>query len=290
MKEMGEVTATSHVSFFTDYEKSRGNYVVDADGNVLLDLFTQIGSLPLGYGHPAIRAVLDSESVLSSLVARPSLAVFPPSTWPDLLHSTLTPLAPPGLTDVTLMMCGTCSNENAFKAACIDFMNRTRDEPLSPDSLEYRSAMYNQAPGSPKISILSFMGGFHGRALGTLSCTHSKPIHKVDIPAFDWPIAPFPQLQYPLDQFVRENKAEEERCLAEMEEQMEKAAREGQPVAAAIIEPIQAEGGDKHASPDFFKGVQSIAKKHGASMIVDEVQTGGGATGTMWYAERTICD
>ena len=50
----------------------------------------------------------------------------------------------------------------------------------------------------------------------TLSCTHSKAIHKLDIPAFDWPIAPFPQLRYPLEENVRENQEEERRCLEEV--------------------------------------------------------------------------
>ena len=53
------------------------------------------------------------------------------------------------------------------------------------------------------------MGGFHGRAIGALSTTHSKPIHKLDVPAFDWPIAPFPQLKYPLEEYKRENELEE---------------------------------------------------------------------------------
>ena len=63
------------------------------------------------------------------------------------------------------------------------------------------------------MSVLSFDGAFHGRTIGVLSTTHSKPIHKLDIPAFDWPIAPFPQLKYPLEDHVTENKAEEQRCL-----------------------------------------------------------------------------
>jgi 4-aminobutyrate aminotransferase/(S)-3-amino-2-methylpropionate transaminase len=285
LEEMGKSLSTSQVAFFTDYEQSCGNYMVDADGNVLLDLLTQIGSLPLGYNHPAVMAAVSSSSALTPLVTRPSLAMFPPSSWPELVRSTLLPLAPRGLSEVTLMMCGTCANENAFKAAFINYMDVKREKPLTPDSEEYSSTMLNQPPGSPKLSILSFMGGFHGRALGTLSCTHSKPIHKLDIPAFDWPVALFPRLQYPLDQFVRENEMEEKRCLAEVEEKMEKAAKAGEPVAAIIIEPIQAEGGDNHASPNFFKGVQSIAKKHGASFIVDEVQTGGGATGITWAHE-----
>ena len=70
-----------------------------------------------------------------------------------------------------------------------------------------------QPPGSPDLSVLSFIGGLHGRTIGVLSTTHSASIHKLDIPAFDWPIAPFPQLIYPLEDHVTENKAEEQRCL-----------------------------------------------------------------------------
>jgi 4-aminobutyrate aminotransferase/(S)-3-amino-2-methylpropionate transaminase len=59
-------------------------------------------------------------------------------------------------------------------------------------------------------------GAFHGRTLGALSTTHSKYIHKIDIPAFDWPIAPFPQYRYPLEENQRENDAEDKRCLAQV--------------------------------------------------------------------------
>jgi 4-aminobutyrate aminotransferase/(S)-3-amino-2-methylpropionate transaminase len=40
---------------------------------------------------------------------------------------------------------------------------------------------------------------------------------QVDIPAFDWPCAPFPELKYPLEEHVAENEAEEKRCLEEFE-------------------------------------------------------------------------
>ena len=49
-----------------------------------------------------------------------------------------------------------------------------------------------------------------------LTLSHSKVAHRVDVPSLDWPIAPFPRLQYPLDQFERENRAEEDRCLTEV--------------------------------------------------------------------------
>jgi len=49
-----------------------------------------------------------------------------------------------------------------------------------------------------------------------------------------------------------------------------------------IITSIQSEGGDNHASPSFFQGVREITRKHNVLLIVDEVQTGVGATGKFW--------
>ena len=45
-----------------------------------------------------------------------------------------------------------------------------------------------------------------------MTCSH--PIQKLDIPTFDWPKAEFPRLKYPLNEYRRENEAEESRCLA----------------------------------------------------------------------------
>ena len=47
-------------------------------------------------------------------------------------------------------------------------------------------------------SFLSFILGL----AACLSASHTKPMHKLDIPALDWPAAPFPTLKYPLE--VRE--------------------------------------------------------------------------------------
>jgi len=57
------------------------------------------------------------------------------------------------------------------------------------------------------------------------------------------------------------------------------------PVAALIVEPVLSEGGDFHASPEFFKGLQKACAKYGAAFMVDEVQTGVGASGQMWAHE-----
>ncbi|KAA8909717.1 hypothetical protein TRICI_004366 [Trichomonascus ciferrii] len=158
---------------------------------------------------------------------------------------------------------------------------RGHDKPFSKEELE--STMRNQSPGSPDLAILSFDTSFHGRTFGALSCTRSKAIHKIDIPAFNWPRAPFPQLKYPLEDNVEANKAEEARCLYEFENVLKTWHT---PIAAIIVEPIQAEGGDNHASAEFFRGVREITKRHDVLMIVDEVQTGVGATGKFWAHEH----
>lgn len=212
---------------------------------------------------------------------RPALGVFPGDYWPGKLRDVLLAVSP-GLPNVTTMMCGSCSNENAYKAMFITYRKHQRGEHVDFSEIENTSCMINKPPGAPNLSILSFHGAFHGRTLATLATTHSKAIHKLDIPSLDWPIAHFPAYKYPLEQNVRENKAEDEKCLAEVEDLIEKYNKKGVPVAGIVVEPIQSEGGDNEASPEFFQGLQKIAKKYGAGFLIDEVQTGAGATGKMW--------
>nr|XP_061805815.1 4-aminobutyrate aminotransferase, mitochondrial-like isoform X3 [Nerophis lumbriciformis] len=263
-KQLGEIQNVGAVNFFCNYEESRGNYLVDVDGNRMLDIYTQISSIPIGYNHPALLKLMSNPNNLSTIVNRPALGILPPENFPDKITESLLSVAPSGMSRVQTMACGSCSNENAYKAMFI----------------------WYRGPGCPDFSILSFMGGFHGRTMGCLTTTHSKAIHKLDVPAFDWPIAPFPKLQYPLEEFVRENAQEEARCLEEVEDLIVKWRQKGKPVAGIVIEPIQAEGGDNHASVDFFRSLRKIANKHGCAFHVDEVQTGGGCTGKFWAHEH----
>merc|ERR1719204_3020367 len=50
--ELDSFYKTSEIQFFVDYDQSAGNCVADVDGNVYLDLFQSIASLPLGFNHP----------------------------------------------------------------------------------------------------------------------------------------------------------------------------------------------------------------------------------------------
>ena len=284
MKQLNCIQQTGSIQFFANYDTSIGNYIADVDNNMFLDCFSQISSLPLGYNHPEVLKVFCDKHNLKTLVNRPALGVFPGADWPLKLQSVLMKVSP-CLPMVTTMMCGSCSNENAFKALFIGYMTSMRgDKGFTED--EMKSCMINLPPGCPKLSILSFHGAFHGRTLGALSTTHSKEIHKIDVPAFDWPIAHFPEYKYPLECNESENKKEDEKCLAEVEDLICTYKKKGIPVAGIIVEPIQSEGGDNEASPEFFQELQRIAKRHGAGLLMDEVQTGCGPTGKMWCHEH----
>ncbi|PSN49840.1 hypothetical protein C0J52_08850 [Blattella germanica] len=126
--ELNKIQQVGSVQLFANYDDSLGNYLVDVDGNVLLDVYTQISSLPLGYNHPDLLQLLSNDQSV---------------------------VAPPCLDHVTTMMCGSCSNENAFKNIFIWYqLNQRGSTDFAEEEMD--SCMINQPPGSPPLCILSF--------------------------------------------------------------------------------------------------------------------------------------
>lgn len=241
--------------------------------------YSQIASIPVGYNNPALIKAAQSPEIISALVNRPAIGNFPSNQWHDILKNGLLAAAPPGLDKIFTAQSGSEANELAYKAAFMLYRRKQRGEGVDWSAEEISSCLNNAKPGSPDLAILSFANSFHGRGFGSLSTTRSKAVHKLDIPSFNWPQAPFPALKYPLEKHEAENAAEEKRCLAKVEELITSWHC---PVAGLIVEPIQSEGGDNHASASFFQGLRDITAKHGVMMIADEVQTGFGATGKFW--------
>ncbi|HZJ10565.1 MAG TPA: acetylornithine/succinylornithine family transaminase [Trueperaceae bacterium] len=105
--------------------------------------------------------------------------------------------------------------------------------------------------------------GFSGRTLGVLPLTWE--------PAYRGPFAPFTT---PVD-FVTYNDEDELRAAISAE------------TAAVFLEPIQGESGINPASDDYLRLARSLTREHGALLILDEIQTGVGRTGTFLASERS---
>ncbi len=283
LEKLAKVFDARPAYFVADYYNSTGNFIKDVDGNVYLDMYSQIASIALGYNNPALIDAAKSPEMINALIQRPATGNFPSNDYADILSQGLLAAAPKGMDHVWCGLSGADANELAFKAAFIYQQSKKRgfDKPFSTE--EEESCMNNVAPGCPDAAILSFNHSFHGRLFASGSVTRSKPIHKMDFPSFNWPKANYPNIKYPSDKYATENAIQEQKSLDEVE-QIFKTWH--QPIAAIIIEPIQSEGGDNHASPKFYQGLRDLTLKYGILYIIDEVQTGVGATGKFWAHEH----
>ncbi len=273
-------------SLVIDDVQSLGPYIVDVDGNVLLDLFANFALGALGYNHPAILAVTRSAAFAHAAANPTSTPFVTTPSWFDFLEALERRFAPEGMAKVFCVDGGGEGVEAALKVAFIVHAERARERggkprnPLQLEAAEQQGFLDNH--GTDAV-VVSFAGSFHGRGLGPLSATHSKVIHKADLPAFPWPTAPFPASRFPLAAHAEENARAEASALAELAKILE--AHAGR-VAAVLVEPVQSEGGDRHASPAFYREVQALATAAGAAFVLDEVQTGVGMSGTLWAHEQ----
>jgi 4-aminobutyrate aminotransferase/(S)-3-amino-2-methylpropionate transaminase len=264
---------------------SQGVYLVDADGNVLLDLFANFALGALGYNHPGLMAVAQSDAFARAAANPTSTPFLTTPAWFDLLEG-LAAYAPRGMEKMYCVDAGGEGVEAALKVAFVAHGESSRaarglpKNPLELSQDEQRRIMDNA--GSDAV-VVSFSGGFHGRGLGPLSATHSKVIHKADLPAFPWPMAEFPVNRWPLARYAEQNERAEAESLKGLARILE--SHRGR-VAAVLLEPVQSEGGDRHASAAFFREVQRLARDAGAAFVLDEVQTGVGMSGTMWAHEQ----
>jgi 4-aminobutyrate aminotransferase/(S)-3-amino-2-methylpropionate transaminase len=255
--------------FSINLNESQGNYCVDIDGNKYLDAFCQIASLALGYNHPEMQKFAESELISRHLSTRLALSAHVTEDYQELVMRAFLNIAPRGMGSFYPANCGTCSNEIAFK---LSFMKHANDA----------KEMGLQSMEQP-MGILSFKKAFHGRLLGSLSTTFTKSMTKVDMPAFDWPSAPIPQYKYPLENHVEYNRAQDNKVLREIELIIDNYHVK---ISAVIIEPIQSDGGDNYFSNYFGRQLRELTLSKNVHLIIDEVQTGYGVTGTMWAFEH----
>ncbi len=233
-----------------------GAAVEDVDGNVFLDCAAGIAVNSTGHSHPDVVAAIVEQASKFLHMSGTDFYYEPQVRLAEEMNA----IAPwQGPKRSFFSNSGTEAIEAAIKLA------------------RYHTKRYG---------IIGFLGGFHGRSLGSLSVTSSKAIQRR---GFGPPLggvyhAPFP------NPYRGPSGQSEEECvdasLDFIEEQILVHLISPDEVAAVIVEPIQGEGGYVVPPASFFQRLREITSKHGMMLVLDEVQSGMGRTGKMFAIEH----
>ena len=255
-----------------DLQKSHGSYIYDSLSNkTLLDFFTFFASGSIGMNHPKMTTPEFLAKLGRTAVHKPSNSDAYTVEMAEFVETFARIALPTYLPHTFFIEGGALGNENALKAA-FDWKVRKNF-----------AKGYIREVGT---QVIHFKSAFHGRTGYTLSLTNSEPIKIQYFPKFNWPRIHNPVLTFPLTEARLEQVKKEETIAIE---QIKKAIVENKDdIAALIIEPIQAEGGDKHFRKEFFMELRTICDESDIMFILDEVQVGMGITGKMWAHEYFV--
>jgi 4-aminobutyrate aminotransferase len=145
------------------------------------------------------------------------------------------------------------------------------------EAVEAALKLARYVSGRPRF--LGFLGGFHGRSMGSLAFTASKYTQqKGFFPAMPGVThVPYPNRYRPL--FAG---ADQGQAVLGYIERLFQQNLPPEEIAAILVEPIQGEGGYLVPPDGFLAGLRALCDKHGIVLIFDEVQSGVGRTGKMF--------
>ncbi len=253
-----------------DLEGSHGPYLRDAaTGREYLDFYAYFASQPIGHNHPKLREPWFIERVTDAALHNPANSDVYTTYMAEFVQTFARVAMPADMPHLFVIVGGTLAVENALKTA-FDWKVRKN---------------LAAGKGEKGTRVIHFREAFHGRGGYTLSLTNTADPRKYQyFPRFNWPRIINPKLRFPVtEQVIAETMAAEARAIAQIRQAVQRYPDD---IAALIIEPIQGEGGDNHFRPEFFRELRRLADEHDFMFIVDEVQSGMGATGKMWAIEH----
>jgi L-lysine 6-transaminase len=257
--------------FVFDLKKSKGCQIYDSRSEkYLLDCFSFFASAPIGYNHPKLMSPEFIKKIGEVAVNKPSNSDIFTTEMAEFIDSFGKNLVPDYFNHLFFISGGALAVENALKTA-FDWKVRK-----------------NIAQGnSEKLGkqVIHFKESFHGRTGYTLSLTETFNKNKVKyFTKFNWPRIINPKITFPLnEENLGKVRELEKQAISQIENALQNNPND---IAALIIEPIQAEGGDHHFRKEFFIELRRICDDKEIMFIIDEVQTGVGITGKMWAHEH----
>jgi 4-aminobutyrate aminotransferase len=230
----------------------RGTEVWDVDGNRFLDFMSGIAVCATGHANPvvvdAVKAAAEKFLHISS----------------DYWHENMVGLGE-RLADIAPM------GEPVMSFICQS----------GTESVEAALKLARYVTGRPRF--IGFLGGFHGRTMGSLSFTSSKYTQQKGFAPTMPGVThvPYPNPYRPLLAGNDQGKAVLDYIRMLFERNVPAAE-----VAAILVEPIQGEGGYLVPPDGFLAGLRELCDEHGILLIFDEVQSGIGRTGKMFACEH----
>lgn len=243
-------------------QQAHGIYLRDTHGQLFMDCLAGAGTLALGHNHhaaiDAIRATLDAGLPLHTL----DLTTPVKDSFIEVLFSSLpADLARRG----RIQFCG----------------------PTGADAIEAALKLAKTATG--RSGVLAFSGAYHGMTHGTLGITGNlAPKRRLGSLMPDVHFLPYPyDYRCPFglggEAGIDAGLHYIDRLLADPESGVLLPA-------AVVLEVVQGEGGVIPAPPRWLQELRSITRRHGIVMIIDEVQTGLGRTGSLYAFEPADID
>jgi 4-aminobutyrate aminotransferase len=230
----------------------RGTQVWDVDGNAFLDFAAGIAVCSTGHAHPrvveAVKSAADKFLHISS----------------DYWHEEMT-----GLGERLARLA-------PFGEPAMSFFCQSGTE-----SVEAAIKLARYVTGRPRF--IAFLGGFHGRSMGSLAFTSSKVTQQAGFFATMPGVThvPYPNPYRPL--FAGDDAGRATLDYVRLLFEKNVPPRE---VAAILVEPIQGEGGYLVPPDGFLAGLRALCDEHGILLVFDEVQSGVGRTGKMFACEH----
>ena len=239
--------------------KARGVRVEDVDGNEFLDFSAGIAVVSTGHCHPEVVAAIQKQAA-------------------ELIHISGTDFYNQPLTDLA---------ERLSAVAPMPGPHRFFYGNSGAEAIECAIKLARYHTG--RQQIIAFLGAFHGRTMGALSLTASKPQQKRRFaPLMPGVVhVPYPHVYRECFGGPGEQQTFSMNCARYIEDKLFKTILPPEEVAAIFVEPIQGEGGYVVAPDNFLRELRAICDRHGILLVVDEVQSGCGRTGKWWAIEHS---
>src|SRR5256714_10065014 len=240
-------------------KRGYGAMIEDVDGNEFLDFSAGIAVTSTGHCHPEVVAAIQKQA--GELIHM---------SGTDFYYESMVQLA-----------------ERLSKIAPMKGPHRVYYGNSGAEAVEcaLKLARYH----TKRQNVIAFFGAFHGRTMGALSLTASKPQQRRRFA----PLVPgVTHVRYPDVYRGCVGGAQEADnfalgCARFIEEKLFKTTLPPEEVAAIFVEPVQGEGGNVVAPTIFMQELRRICDRHGILLVVDELQSAMARSGKWLSVEHT---